>query len=73
MCSALERRELLAAQGFRQVFRNKQLTLVYRQGELRGLERLEELGRNLYQAARQEAGKQVKAGPRQAKPLEEAK
>jgi arsenite-transporting ATPase len=54
LCSALGRRELLAEQGFRQVFRNRQLTLVYRQGELSGLERLEELGRNLYQTASQE-------------------
>ncbi len=55
LCSALGRRELLAEQRFRQICRNQQLTLVYRQGELRGLERLEALGRNLYQAARQEA------------------
>jgi hypothetical protein len=54
LCSALERRELLAARDFRQLFRNKQMTLVYRQGELRGLERLEELGRNLYRAASRE-------------------
>ena len=54
LCSALERRESLAARDFRQLFRNKQMTLVYRQGELRGLERLEELGRNLYRAASRE-------------------
>jgi hypothetical protein len=30
------------------------MTLVYRQGELSGLERLEELGRNLYRAASRE-------------------
>jgi arsenite-transporting ATPase len=54
LCSALERRESLAARDFRQLFRNKQMTLVYRQGELSGLDRLEELGRNLYQAASRE-------------------
>jgi arsenite-transporting ATPase len=54
LCSALERRESLAARDFRQLFRNKQMTLVYRQGELSGLERLEELGRNLYRAVSRE-------------------
>ena len=56
LCSALERRESLAVRDFRQLFRNKQVTLVYRQGELSGLDRLEELGRNLYRpASREEA------------------
>jgi len=56
LCSALEHRESLAARDFRRLFRNKQMTLVYRQGELSGLDRLEELGRNLYRpASREEA------------------
>jgi hypothetical protein len=62
LCSALERRESLAARDFRRLFRNKQITLVYRQGELRGLERLEELGRNLYRAASREEA-EVYASP----------
>ena len=54
LCSSLQRRELLVAEGFRQVFPEKQQTLVYRQPEIAGLERLEKFGRCLYQPARQE-------------------
>jgi arsenite-transporting ATPase len=51
LCSRLRRRELLVAEGFRQVFPKKQHTLVYRQPEIAGLERLEKFGRRLYQPA----------------------
>jgi len=55
LCSSLRLRELLVVDGFRQVFPEKQLTLVYRQPEIAGLEQLERLGPCLYQpAARQE-------------------
>lgn len=54
LCSSLRRRELLVAEGFRQMFPEKQQTLVYRQPEIAGLERLEKFGRCLYQPARQE-------------------
>jgi arsenite-transporting ATPase len=54
LCSSLRRRELLVAESFRQVFPEKHQTLVYRQPELAGLERLERLGRRLYQPARLE-------------------
>jgi arsenite-transporting ATPase len=51
LCSSLRRRELLVAEGFRQMFPEKQQTLVYRQPEIAGLERLEKFGRRLYQPA----------------------
>ena len=51
LCSSLRRRELLVVEGFRQMFPEKQQTLVYRQPEIAGLERLEEFGRCLYQPA----------------------
>jgi arsenite-transporting ATPase len=54
LCSSLRRRELLVAESFRQVFPEKHQTLVYRQPELAGLERLEKFGRRLYQTAVQE-------------------
>ena len=54
LCSNARRRELLVADGFREAFPDKQQTLVYRQAEIAGLERLEELGRRLYQPALQE-------------------
>ena len=54
LCSSLRRRELSVVDGFRQVFPEKQQTLVYRQPEIAGLEQLERLGRCLYQPARQE-------------------
>ena len=37
------------AESFRQVFPKKQQTLIYRQPEIAGLERLEKFGRRLYQ------------------------
>jgi arsenite-transporting ATPase len=51
LCSSLQRRELLVVEGFRQMFPEKQQTLVYRQPEIAGLERLEEFGQCLYQPA----------------------
>jgi arsenite-transporting ATPase len=51
LCSSLRRRELLVVEGFRQMFPEKQQTLVYRQPEIAGLERLEEFGQCLYQPA----------------------
>ena len=54
LCSSLQRRELLVAGGFRQVFPGKHLTLVYRQPEIAGLERLDAFGRCLYEPAGQE-------------------
>ena len=51
LCSSLRRRERLVAEGFRQAFPEKQQTLVYRQPEIAGLERLEKFGRCLYQPA----------------------
>ena len=54
LCSNLRRRELLVAESFRQMFPEKQQTLVYRQPEMAGLDRLEKFGRCLYQPARQE-------------------
>jgi arsenite-transporting ATPase len=54
LCSSLRRRELLVAESFRKMFPEKQQTLVYRQPEIAGLERLETFGRRLYQPTRQE-------------------
>ena len=54
LCSSLRQRELLVAERFRQMFPEKQQTLVYRQPEIVGLERLEKFGRRLYQPAIEE-------------------
>lgn len=54
LCSRLHERELVVAESFRQIFQAKHQTLVYRQPEIAGLERLEEFGRSLYEPARQE-------------------
>jgi hypothetical protein len=51
LCSNVRRRELLVADSFRQAFPDKQQTLVYRQAEIAGMERLEKFGRRLYQPA----------------------
>lgn len=51
LCASLRRRELAAVTSFRQAFPNQQLSLVYRQGQPVGLERLEELARGLYQTS----------------------
>ena len=54
LCASLRRRELLVAESFRRMFPEKQQTLVYRQPEIAGLDRLEKFGRRLYQSATQE-------------------
>jgi arsenite-transporting ATPase len=54
LCSSLRRRESMVAESFRQMFLEKEQTLVYRQPEMAGLDRLEKFGRCLYQPARQE-------------------
>lgn len=54
LCSSLRRMELLVAESFRQMFPEKQQTLVYRQPEIAGLERLEKFGQRLYLPAIQE-------------------
>ncbi len=54
LCSALYRRESLVMSGFKQSFSTQHHTLIYRQGELRGLERLGDLGWSLYQPAQKE-------------------
>lgn len=54
LCSSLVRRELLVVEGFRKMFPEKPQTLVYRQPEIAGLERLEEFGQCMYQPAGRE-------------------
>ena len=49
LCAGLRRRERAAVERFRQAFPQQQLSLVYRQGQPVGLERLEELAHSLYQ------------------------
>jgi arsenite-transporting ATPase len=49
LCARLRRRELATVKSFRQAFPKQQLSLVYRQGQPVGLERLEELAQSLYQ------------------------
>ena len=51
LCSSSRQRELLVAESFRLLFPERQQTLVYRQPEIAGLERLKEFGRRLYQPA----------------------
>ena len=51
LCSALYRRESLVRNKFQQSLPGKDLTVVYRGGEIRGLRRLGELGKTLYQGA----------------------
>ena len=52
LCSALHRRESLVRNKFQQSLPNRNVTVVYRRGEIRGLDRLEELGKALYQCTR---------------------
>ena len=54
LCASLCRGELRVAEDFRRTFPDMHQTLVYRQTDLAGLERLEEFGRCLYQPALQE-------------------
>jgi arsenite-transporting ATPase len=49
LCSALHRREALVMHKFQRTFPTLRHTVVYRDGELRGLEQLGSLGRELYQ------------------------
>jgi arsenite-transporting ATPase len=63
LCSSLERREQLVAEGFRQAFPGKPQTLVYRQRQIAGLERLESLGQCLYQPGRPEMATTEPATP----------
>jgi arsenite-transporting ATPase len=48
LCSALCRREARVGDKIRQTFSGKEVTVVYRRGEIRGLGRLAELGEALY-------------------------
>ena len=54
LCASLRRRELAAVQNFRRAFPKQQLSMVYRQGQPVGLDRLEELAQSLYQTANRE-------------------
>jgi arsenite-transporting ATPase len=54
LCESVRRRELLVVEIFRRAFPGKRQTLVYRQGEIAGMARLEEFGRNLYEPDLQE-------------------
>ncbi len=54
LCASLRRRELTAVENFRQAFPKQQLSLVYRQGQPVGLDRLEELAQSLYRTASRE-------------------
>ena len=54
LCASVRRRELLVVEIFRRAFPGKRQTLVYRQGEIAGMARLEEFGRSLYEPASQE-------------------
>jgi arsenite-transporting ATPase len=51
LCSSLQQRERAVVRVFRHAFPEKPQTLVYRQPQIAGLERLEELGQCLYQPA----------------------
>lgn len=55
LCSALYGRESLVRTKFEQSFSGRDVTVVYRRGELRGLRRLRELGEALYQSTRVES------------------
>jgi len=59
LCSALCRRESLVRKKFQQSLSGKDVTVVYRRGEIRGLRRLGELGKALYQGARAESSAYV--------------
>jgi arsenite-transporting ATPase len=55
LCSALYRRESLVRHKFHQSLSGRNVTVVYRRGEIRGLRRLGELGKALYQGTRVES------------------
>jgi arsenite-transporting ATPase len=48
-CSALYRRESLVRRKFQQCLQGREMTVVYRGGEIQGFRRLAELGQALYQ------------------------
>jgi arsenite-transporting ATPase len=54
LCASLRRRELQAVRTFRRAFPKQQLSMVYRQGQPVGLDRLEELADSLHQTANRE-------------------
>jgi arsenite-transporting ATPase len=54
LCSALHRRESRLRHKFQQSLPGRNISVVYRRGEIRGLGRLGELGKALYQGARTE-------------------
>ncbi len=55
LCSALYRRESLVRRKFQRCFQGREMTVVYRWGEIQGLRRLAELGQALYQPSRVES------------------
>ena len=55
LCSALYRTESQVRQKFQQSLSGRDVTVVYRRGEIRGLGRLGELGKALYQGAHAES------------------
>jgi hypothetical protein len=55
MCSALHRRESLVRGKFQQGLEGREMTVVYRGGEIQGFRRLAELGQALYQPSRVES------------------
>jgi arsenite-transporting ATPase len=55
LCSALNRRESLVRERFKRYFSTRDVTQVFRGGEVRGLRALEELGGRLWQGARVES------------------
>jgi len=60
LCSALYRRESLVQNKFQQSLSGRDIAVVYRRGEIRGLGRLGELGKALYQGARAESSVYVR-------------
>ena len=55
LCSALCRRESLVRRKFQRCLQGREMTVVYRWGEIQGLRRLAELGQALYQPSRVES------------------
>jgi arsenite/tail-anchored protein-transporting ATPase len=54
LCLSVRRREMLAAEQFRQMFPEKRLSQIYRWKEIAGWEQIEEFGRQLYETAEEE-------------------
>jgi arsenite-transporting ATPase len=55
LCSALYRRESLVRRKFQRCLQGREMTVVYRWGEIQGFRRLAELGQALYQPSRVES------------------